>query len=259
MSLRSRNNTGFSLLEVLISIVLLVVISFSIFQAISETYKLRDVITHEGDFYNGIRLAMNVVQRDIELLYSPLLMKPEEKKSNRPPSAEVDQELPEYTPSEFFGPPVDKTGIRPTRFFGSDSKLSFVSASHVRVYKDATETDLNKIGYALDTDTDQIPEPGLKMLIKTSSTAVFNYDELKDNSKRKYPLLHGIKKLQFRFYQKEKQQWYSSWDSEKSDFKDKMPDAVEVKLEVLGPSNLNFEGTYRFKPEMPFNGLAPTT
>src|SRR5215213_6023098 len=67
---------GFTLLEVLISISILVFISFGIYQATTNTFRLRDVLMNEGDFYNGIRMASSVVQRDVALIYSPALILP---------------------------------------------------------------------------------------------------------------------------------------------------------------------------------------
>src|SRR3954471_16711499 len=75
---RNRNTSGFTLLEVLISIFLLVVISLAIYNATTESYRLRDSLANEGDFYNGIRLSMSVLERDIALVYSPTIMIPED-------------------------------------------------------------------------------------------------------------------------------------------------------------------------------------
>src|SRR5687768_12421427 len=84
MSSRSRNNdpeSGFTIIELLISIALLVIISFSIYQATTETYKLRDVLQDEGEFYNGVRMAMTIMNRDVVLLYSPLNVVPDHQTS----------------------------------------------------------------------------------------------------------------------------------------------------------------------------------
>ena len=68
--------SGFTLIEVLIAMVLLTVISLAIFQATTTTYHLRDTLLHEGDFHNGIRLAVGILERDFSQLYTPALMIP---------------------------------------------------------------------------------------------------------------------------------------------------------------------------------------
>ena len=54
---------GFTLLEVLISIVIMAFISLGIYQATTESYKLREELVSDSDFYNEIRLTM-AAQRD---------------------------------------------------------------------------------------------------------------------------------------------------------------------------------------------------
>src|ERR1700746_219262 len=70
------DETGFTLIEVLIAIVILAFISLGLYNAITETYRVRETLSTEGDFYNGIRLSMNVLQRDVTLIYSPINLLP---------------------------------------------------------------------------------------------------------------------------------------------------------------------------------------
>jgi prepilin-type N-terminal cleavage/methylation domain-containing protein len=72
--MRSNTTAGFTLIEVLISIVILTFISLGIYQSTTETFHLREILSNEGDFYNSIRLSMNIMQRDISMIYSPTLM-----------------------------------------------------------------------------------------------------------------------------------------------------------------------------------------
>ena len=34
---------------------------------------------------------------------------------------------------------------------------------------------------------------------------------------------------------------------------------IEIKIEVLGPSRLSFDGLFQFRPEVPLDGLDPST
>ena len=49
----------------------------------------------------------------------------------------------------------------------------------------------------------------------------------------------------------DKIEWGPNWDTDKDEFKNLYPDIVEVSIEVAGPSRLQFEGTYKFRPEIP--------
>lgn len=262
MSSSSQNNrAGFTVLEILISISLLVVISLAIFQATNETYKLRDVISNEGDFHNSIRLSMGILQRDFELLYTPVIMLPTPVPSASPNAQDTSAQL---TPdagrvTDFWGPEVDKNGLRGTRFNGTDRKLTFVSASHIRTYKDSLESEFAKITYEVTDDPDKSYGEGTKVLVKTESPNVFDLEDDKDRFKRSYPLLHGIKSVTFKYFDRLKKDGFSSWDTENQDHKNIFPDFVEVTLDVVGPAGLTFKGTYRFRPEIPFNGLDPSS
>jgi len=235
---------------------LLVVITFAIYQTTTETFKLREVLSTEGDFYNSVRLSMSVFQKDIENAHSPLSIRPEVSASPNPASASgQDTDL---TVSEFYANRRDPLGIRATRLNGKEATLTWVSNSNLRMYRDSRESEFLKVRYELVNEADEEYEPGLKTLVRTVSTDAFEYDEDKDKSRKTYPLLHGIKSWKFRYYSKNKKEWLSTWDSDSNDHQDLFPDLIEVQLEVKAPKGLSFEGLYHFKPELPLNGVPAT-
>ncbi len=251
----------------MIAMAILVFITIGISQATSETFKLRDVLLNEGDFYNGIRLATDILQRDICQMYSPIAMIPPKAK-NQPeqdPALQAQNEAllagDLAQTSTFWLGAVEKNGIRPSRFIGKEDEISFVSLSHVRIYKDAPESEFAKIRYKLVKEG----KPSFKtelttsVLTKTETTNAFDEDEKRDQKfENTYPLLRGITKLSFRFYHKEKTTWERSWDSEKEETHYLFPDIIEMKVELIGPSKLSFTGVYYFKPEVPIAGLDAT-
>jgi len=266
---RQLSQAGFTLIEVMIAMVLLVIISISIYQATTQTYALRDKLMHEGEFFNGIRLSMGILERDFSMLYSPVLMKPEDKRTNPPPADAQDLqaiiEADQGVQQQFWGAVVDKTGIRPSKFVGTDNKLSFISASHVRIYKNAAESEFAKVTYELQNDRSGLPSAELgQVLVKTSNPNAFDEDDSPGNAdkaklKRVYPLLPGVKSLKYRYYRKDKDQWGTSWDSDSADTKNIYPDMIECTIEVVGPSRLMFTGVYKFRPEVPLRGIIPSS
>lgn len=272
------DSSGFTLMEVLISIALLLVISLSIYQATTQTFRLRDSLSNEGDFHNGIRLAMSIVGRDVTLLYSPHLLKPEPQTSptpggtpaGAPPAASAatlpqDQFEGEDAQSfQFWSPMIDKTGIRPSHFIGNENSMSFVTTGHIRIYRDSPSSEFAKVTYELQNDPDSNRDNPTQVLVKTENPNAFDLDDRPTDRARAalkqiYRLLPGIKKLSFRYYSKDKG-WQRSWDSEKIEENQVVfPDAVEINVEVHGPANLKFQGAYLFRPEIPLIGLQPTT
>ncbi len=280
---------GFTLIEVMISIVLLVMISLAIYQATTQTYRYRAKIINEGDFYAGIRLALGLMDRDISALFSPVIFNPNAKAPGSDAAAGVDQAAADLNRSaqvpgfeqkqaspdaerldgiirsdlgkvtDFWLAATDTTAIRPSRFIGTDTKLTFISASHMRLYKNFPESEYAKIIYELrdDKDSSELIESGTKLLVKTEDPNAFEDEKFlkKEKTAKVYPLLPGVKSLKFRYFRRDKKAWETAWDTNRDDMKGMYPDLVEVKIEVKGVSKLSFSGTYMFKPETPFYGL----
>ncbi len=263
---RESDSAGFTLLEVLISIVLLVVITIAIFQATTTTFRIRDALIHESEFFNGIRLAMGVMERDVNLIYSPLIMMPTPSASPTAPSPADAQDMANIMSQElgrqstYWAPAFDRTGVRPSRLQGTSEKLSFVAASHVRVYKGTAENEFLKVSYELKSDPVTVFDAkdtvsGARMLTRTSSTHVFFDDDDRDTFKRTHSVLFGILKFRFEYYSKPKEKWATSWDSDSQDTKNEYPDMVRVTFEAAGPSRLRYQGIYYLKSEVPLRGL----
>jgi len=280
----SNQEQGFTLLEVIIVMAIMVFISLGIYQATTESFRLRDVLSIEGEFYNEIRLSMNIMQRDISLIYSPTLLLP------TPPVPSPNPTLPGGPPgqapqaqnlaqqfagtdlvtsSQYWSPATDLTGVRPSHFIGTENKISFISLSHRRIYKDAPESEFTKISYEIKRDETSIFAPkdvdrlrDTMILVKTENTDAFEIDDTKaknDPLQHQYTLMHGIKTFKYRYYRKENLQWYPNWDSEKDDLQGLFPDIIELTVQVAGPQNLNYDGIYSMRPEVPLRALDPSS
>lgn len=266
-----KSERGFTLLEVLISIALLAFISIFIYQATTESFKIREILSTEGEFYNSVRMAVSVLNRDLSVAYSPtLLLAPTPPAQNgqvpgsfQDPNAynapDADQQMlqtGEYArTSQFWGPAVHKNGIRPSRFMGTETKISFLAASHMRLYKAKHESDFVRVEYDLKPAKSTGNGPTLGVLVKTFSPNAFTLDDAKDTLISKIELLEGIERMKFRYYYREKDTWLNSWDSENSEQYHRFPDMVELVIDVKGPGKLHFNGIYKLKPEMAINGI----
>ncbi len=258
---------------------ILTFIALGIYQATTQTFRLREVLSVEGDFYNGIHLSMDIMQRDVALIYNPMLILPPKKgpspgpQQNQPQGNQPEGLGPELDPksaaafnnagvmneSQYWGPVADKSGFRPARFQGSNNKMSFIAASHIRIYRDAPESEFAKVAYELGPEVKNADIPGASILYKIESPNVYEDEERKDKFIVRYPLLHGVQKLAFKYYRKEKDAWLDNWDSNNGDTKGIYPDEIKVSIEVAGPQKLEFVGEYIFRTEVPLSGLDPST
>lgn len=289
MNSNSRNKSaGFTLIEVMITVAILAFISLGIFQAVTSSFKIRDELTQEADFYTGIRLAMGIMNRDVSMIYSPtLLLNQQQTKSSSSSSSDdsnnpdnsSNRGAPKFDESQiaastaadlarsftFWSAAADKSGLRPSRFIGTESKMTFISDSNFRVYKDSPESEFAKITYDVEPDNEP-PINGFKVdgsniLVKQSSANVFDNDDLRDREfTHKYTLLRGVVSCRFSYYRWEDNSFkkFTSWDSDKEDFRWQIPDMIQVDIELKGQAGLSFTGFYQFKPELPFHGLNPS-
>jgi hypothetical protein len=231
----------------------------------------------ESDFYTRIRLTLSILERDVQLVYTPLLVLPEKKQGSGGPAqapfpggpagfggdpqAAADQrelESGELGRSvRFWGPAQDVSGIRAARFTGTENKLSFVTVSNIRIYKNSPVSEFAKISYELGAA--ESGDEG-QVLTKTEWPSAFDLEDDRDKNKRVYKLLGGVAKLAFKYYSKEKDKWTTSWDSDKEEHRNRYPDIVEVEIDVAQtrPTRLSWDGRYRFRPEVPVNGLIPS-
>jgi prepilin-type N-terminal cleavage/methylation domain-containing protein len=297
---------GFTLLEVLISVAILSAIAFMVYRISTKSFQIRQKVGDDGDFHNGIRMALGVLERDVSLLYTPMVQVPEPARpgpaqqsapggaslagggpgggaSYETPSAEMagpanpfdlirpmtPEEVAEAmgadagrVSSRFWLEAIHRSGIRPSRFQGFETKMSFVTVSHIRMYKEALESDFARVEYLLEDDRSAGAEPGTRVLIKKVTPNAFEDEEGGLNVRQKlwrtYPLLSGIRDLTFRYYRKERNEWRTTWDSDALDSKYRYPDVVEVELRVLGPSRLSFEGKFQMRPETFPRGVPPS-
>lgn len=287
---------GFTLVEVMIAIVLLVMISVAIYQATTQTFRYRAKIINEGDFYGGIRLAMGLLDRDVAALFSPVNLNPKNfpdanassggdgsgsvddgftprrgRNSRANPAApdpqaaaaqaqQLDalQKSEQGQTSDYWLGAIDLTAIRPSRFVGTENRLQFVSSSHMRIYRNYPESEYAKIVYELRDEKDSELGDGAKVLVKIEDPNVFDDADKKGKSAKIYPLLAGVRKFSFRYYRRDKKAWERTWDTNRDDMKGLYPDIVELTLEVAGLSKLAFKGVYMFKPETPFYGMDPS-
>ena len=268
----SMSRSGFTLIEVMISMTLLAFISLAIYQATTSSFTLREKLMGTGDFQNGIRLSIGILDRDFAVLYSPTLMIPEPTASASPSTSEETGEGGASRVSEdltsgelgrstkFWGAAADLTGLRPSRFQGDGTSMSFISASHLRIYRETPETELAAVSYTLEDDRLPGAIEGTKLLMRTTDPAIYADDlgERESKTARKYPLIRGVTKIAFKYWHPEKKEWVPSWDSDSSDLKNIYPTMLQITLEVKGPMKTTFDGQWTLRTEMPLRGLATT-
>jgi len=248
---------GFTLLELLISIMILSFISLGVYQTTSSSFSLREDLEKDGDFYNSIRVALDIIGRDIAHMYSPQgsafpgdigkatiidPAKPNEPKERSP-----------YTDViwPFWGGAINAMGVRPARFLGEATKMTFIANSNFRLFRDAPESDFIKVTYSYEEDT--LAGRGTRALFRRTHTDVFTEREDSATEER-YLLISRLKSLKFSFLDGEKDRWDMTprWDTAEGLYKDVYPAMIRVEIEVFTPNSdeNTFSISQLYRPEL---------
>ena len=258
-----RESHGFTLLEILIAVALMAFIGVAVANRLTKSWELQAMLSTETDFYNEIRISADIIDRDVTNMYSPKIMLPDAKSQTETvttgSTAPAEQETSE-SGSRFWGKLLDSSGVRHATFSGEEKEISFISTSHIRIYRESPESLFSKITYELKDDPDAKDElQGTKILLRKVSPNAFSFQDDNDTMEKTYPLVRGIKNFNFRYYSKEKDRWEKRWDGNTGEYANRFPDIIELEIETVGKDRHLFRGRFHFRPELPIEGIQPST
>jgi general secretion pathway protein J len=165
--------TGFTLLEVVISVGILAVILTIVYNTFNSSMKAFTAMENQGDAYAQARIVLNRMSEEIASIYFS---------AENPNTGLLGEDRDEYD-------------------LPADS-LHFTSLSHIRWVKDSRESELCEIGYYLEKDE----ETGF--LFRRED---WNVDGTLEEGGITLELAEGIDGLNFRYYDGE--EWVDEWDS----------------------------------------------
>ncbi len=283
-----RNNKGFTLIEVLITLFILVLIGVTTSKAVIDAANLKEVLKDETEFSSEYRTSITFLERDLDQIFNPRWFLSADMKPidpyNPPPVTQLpagSTQIPVLTPEainkflkgyayqsfEYWGAVLDPTGIRPSRFKGDDKSMSFVTASHTRIYQQKKESIYAKVKYELikqpfnsnlnKEQNDKLAD--LHALIKTENTHAFELEEPKDAKyATEYLVLNNIKKFSIAYYKAGEKSSVKTWDSDAQETKGVFPEAIEIELTIQAPNGRMMDSKVLFKLETPNNVLPKT-
>ena len=283
-----RNNKGFTLIEVLITLFILVLIGVTTSKAVIDAANLKEVLKDETEFSSEYRTSITFLERDLDQIFNPRWFLSADMKPidpyNPPPVTQLpagSTQIPVLTPEainkflkgyayqsfEYWGAVLDPTGIRPSRFKGDDKSMSFVTASHTRIYQQKKESIYAKVKYELikqpfnsnlnKEQNDKLAD--LHALIKTENTHAFELEEPKDAKyATEYLVLNNIKKFSIAYYKAVEKSSVKTWDSDAQETKGVFPEAIEIELTIQAPNGRMMDSKVLFKLETPNNVLPKT-
>jgi type II secretion system protein J len=202
---------GFTLLEVLIVTVLLTFLAISTFSVIRLTMRDKEDVDRESEFLQESRAVLSVLERDIQSAYlehyEDLGWEPKPKNSDPTQTTEI---------------PTGSKPIPVTIFQGKANQVFMSARSHQRMAADSPENEFHFVTYQMDGDN---------IIRAESLRAVSLKDREIQDSFRSFTLLEKVKTFKLEYWDKRSEKWTDSWDTERPETQDLLPEAVKIELE----------------------------
>lgn len=206
----SSRSSGFTLIEVLIVSVLLFFLSMTLFQTIRMTVSAKEDIDQKTEVTQGARAAFSLIERDLKAVF---YVTAEDLGWSivRPPNLPADQT---------WVPPPKPLPV--TIFQGQAGEVFMTSRTHQRLSVDSPENDQHFVTYQLHD----------KDLIRAESLRAVSLSDREDPARfHQFTILENVKSFKLSYYDIKTEKWLDSWDTEKAEMKDRLPDAIKFEIE----------------------------
>lgn len=192
---------GFSLVQILISLVILSYIIFTTITIVNQNHRLSGSLSEDYILFHEVRAAVNSLENDISLMF---ILKPRyDFQNNR----------------EIFD----------AVFYGEKARLSAVTMNYQKMVVGQRDTNIREVEYYLVQDEDAPEsEPSFSLMKKMTSFL----DEQLFGEGMDYTVLTDLRSLSFKYYYEKQQTWVERWDSREKETKNLLPLAVAVEFEV---------------------------
>ena len=200
--MKTRRRQGFTLIEVLVAISILVVVAAVLYRSMALTYQTKARVTEINDRYHEGRQVMERITRELRMSFLHAA----------PAVGELEEE------------PSFKTVFK-----GEDEELYFAATAHLRMRAESRESDQAEFHYFLKSPEHKSTYRG-KTLYRRESGRI---DSKPDRGGGTWPMIDGVKEFKFEYWDEKKEiaedAWKRTWDSEK-DEKDLLPARVRITL-----------------------------
>ncbi len=187
---------GFTLVEVLIAMGITAAMGIMTIGAIRQVDRAAEVARGQNERYAAARLALSRLSREISMAFL----------------------------SDNFD--AKRFRDRPTLLVGREDELLFTTMAHVRLYRDAKESDQAVVEYVLDADPDH---PGEKALFRREKPRL---DDEPDRGGRRDLVADRVTSLRIQYWDAKRKDWVREWTTRTVEHQNELPPRVRIELEV---------------------------
>ena len=113
-----------------------------------------------------------------------------------------------------------------TLFVGREDELLFTTMAHVRLYRDARESDQAIVAYKLDSDPDH---SGEKALFRREKPRL---DDEPDRGGKSALVADHVTALKLQYWDAKRKDWVREWTTRSTDHAKELPKRVRIELEL---------------------------
>jgi general secretion pathway protein J len=200
----SPGHRGITLIELLIALTITAIVTVIIWGSFARTFESREFVMQAQERYHTVRVALERMSREISstFVYD---------------CRELDTPTGEHRHRTLFK--VEQEG--------KVDHMVFTSFSHMRLYRDAHESDQNVISYFGESD----PEDSSKTnLMRREKTII---DGEPDEGGLSQVLCPDIVELRFEMWDETKEDWVDEWDCSQVERLNRLPRTVRITLTVV--------------------------
>lgn len=247
-----KKSSGFTMIELMITITILGTLTLLTAQSIQQAVKAKVKLQDQIDDVSRMRDALRLLERDINLAYHYRDLEKEiDQLVKKKPANQQQQQGGGTIPAggSFPGDPGPLTNEAQTQqqqerrevprkdpethWVGTEDSLNFVTMNNARTVRNSRQADFIEVGYSL-RDCKSLTEGGgsSKCLWRRSSPHV-DLDVTKGGDE--VALLEHVTEFKLRYMGKGKQDWATSWRTDAQGdaaSKGKFPQAVEISVTV---------------------------
>ena len=220
--------SGFTLMEVLISIFILVTVLSTVFASYTGTFRIIGETESQADIYRMARVALERISEDLQSVYAYV-----------PDSTSGDSD---------FGMPDKPPGGESLSFVGEPTEMVFSAKAHLGFGKEKGSGQLARITYSAE-EQNSVDDESFSLrrkdvlLIDIIRSKVYGKDTTESPA---YPVCKNLVSVEFKYYNDEDEE-NDNWDS--SSEEGAFPKKVSVSLEFITPSDP--ETPFKFSTSIP--------
>lgn len=186
---------GLTLVEVMIALMLMAFMATSVLVVMRNSADIQETVKRQTELSAMGRGAMERMRR------------------------ELSQAWLSRNTTEFYRPVFKAEDRDPI------DEIYFVAKAHRKLYPDVKESLLAEFGYT----SESLRGSAFRTLMHREAPTI---DEEPEKGGMVLAMCHNVREFNLRFYDPKKEEWVDEWDSEASETLNRLPRAIEIRLEL---------------------------